>query len=110
MVVSTVHELPLFVVRIIFPLFPQAKPVVEEKPKQDSTEKRKASFKEKQEYEKLQSEIESLEKKKEEVSQQMNSSSTTDHKQLQTWADEIKKLTDQIDVKTSRWLELAELI
>jgi ATP-binding cassette subfamily F protein uup len=89
---------------------PQAKPaVVEAKPKPVSTEQRKATFKEKQEYEKLQAEIESLEKKKEEVSLLMNGN-TSDHKQLQDWANEVQKITDAIDTKTLRWLELTELM
>lgn len=72
-------------------------------------EKKKASFKEKQEYEKLQAEINDLEKKKEEITNLFNSG-TTDHQQLQQWAEEIKKITEQIDTKTLRWLELAELV
>jgi ATP-binding cassette subfamily F protein uup len=72
-------------------------------------EKKKASFKEKQEYEKLQSEIDQLEKKKTEVTALFNNG-TTNHKDLQKWSSEIKSLTDQIEQKTSRWLELAEII
>jgi ATP-binding cassette subfamily F protein uup len=82
-------------------------PVAEKSP---SPEKKKASFKEKQEYEKLQDEIASLEKKKEELSALMNSGTTTDHHQLQQWSEEIRKLTESIDQKTLRWLELSELI
>lgn len=82
-----------------------AKPA--EKPK--STEKKKASFKEKQEYEGLQQEIDSLEKKKEVVAGLLNAGST-DHAQLQQWSEEIARLNKQIDEKTSRWLELSELI
>lgn len=73
-----------------------------------SSEKKKASFKEKQEYESLQKEIEALEKKKEELTQAMPAS--TDHTQLQSWSDEIRKLTDQIDAKTLRWIELSEMV
>ncbi len=71
--------------------------------------KRKPSFKEKQEYEKLQGEIESLEKRKEELAQSF-SNGTTDHVQLQKWSEEIQKLTNAIEQKTVRWMELAELM
>jgi ATP-binding cassette subfamily F protein uup len=87
-----------------------SKPAVkEEAPVVVATEKRKASFKEKQEYEKLQGEIEVLEKQKEELSALINSGST-DHKQLQEWGQKMQKLTDDIDTKTLRWLELAEIV
>jgi len=74
-----------------------------------TSDKKKATFKEKQEYEKLQGEIESLESKKADITAQMNGGST-DHQQLQAWAKEIETLTTQIDTKTQRWLELAEII
>ncbi len=72
-------------------------------------EKRKPSFKEKQEYEKLQGEIEALEKQKEELSAQINSGST-DHKQLQEWGQKMQKIVNDIDSKTMRWLELSEIV
>lgn len=73
------------------------------------TDKKKISFKDKQEFEKLQSEIESLERKKSEITLRF-SEGTADHQQLETWAKEIKALSDSIDEKTLRWLELSELI
>ncbi|MBT1690638.1 ABC-F family ATP-binding cassette domain-containing protein [Dawidia soli] len=72
-------------------------------------EKKKASFKEKQEYEKLQGEIDKLEQEKNEIAQKMNSG-TTDHKQLQEWSARIQAITQAVDEKTLRWLELAELM
>jgi len=89
----------------------EAKPVkpvlVEEKTA--STDKKKASFKEKQEYEKLQAEIDELEKKKEEYTSLINSGSN-DHQQLQKWASEIQRITKDLDTKTLRWMELSELV
>ena len=73
------------------------------------SEKRKASFKEKQEYEKLQKEIDELEKKKTEVTTQLNGG-TTDHQQLQKLASEIQKINDTLEEKTLRWMELAEIV
>jgi ATP-binding cassette subfamily F protein uup len=74
-----------------------------------TTEKKKATFKEKQEYEKLQSEIEALEKKKSALAEQFTTGST-DHNQLQQWSKEMKTISDEIDEKTLRWLELSELV
>lgn len=84
-----------------------AKPVeVKSKP---VDEKKKASFKEKQEYEKLQSEIEKLETRKTELASLMVEASAN-HSQLQKLGEEVKMLNEQIDTKTLRWLELAELL
>ncbi len=83
------------------------KAVVLEKPPADA--KKKASFKEKQEYENLQQEIELLEKQKEELGAVISGGST-DHHQLQKWSKEIQNITNMIEQKTMRWLELAEII
>ncbi len=89
-----------------------SKPKVATIPKEvkpvSNPEKRKATGKEKQEYERLQNEIETLEAKKTELGNLMNN--TSDHTQLQKWAKEVKDLGDQVDAKTLRWLELAELM
>lgn len=71
--------------------------------------KKKLSFKEKQEFDNLQNDIARLERKKEELTSQLNSG-VGDHKQLQAWSDEIRKITDLVDEKTLRWLELSELV
>ena len=71
--------------------------------------RRKASFKEKQEYEKLQQEIELLEKHKTDLTALINQGSL-DHLQLQKWAQELQNITDTIELRTMRWLELAEII
>lgn len=84
-----------------------AEAVKEAKPA--STEKKKASFKEKQEYEKLQQEIEALERKKSEVTDLLNQGSTN-HQELQQWANEIQKISGDIETKTLRWMELAEMM
>ena len=67
------------------------------------------SYKEKQEYEELQLEIESLEKKKQEITALLIDN-TTDHQQLQKWSQEIQQLSSMVEEKTMRWLELAELV
>ena len=71
-------------------------------------EKKKLSFKEKQEFEKLQPEIQELEKSKAALAGQLNSG-TTDHQELQILAEQIRKIDVAIEAKTLRWLELSEL-
>ncbi|MEP6734184.1 MAG: ABC-F family ATP-binding cassette domain-containing protein [Chryseolinea sp.] len=71
-------------------------------------EKKKLTYKEKEEYEKLQGEIDSLENKKAEITSQLAGGST-DHHQLQKWSQEISQIAKQLDKKTERWIELAEL-
>lgn len=80
-----------------------------EAPKEKSSEKKKPSFREKQEYEKLQEEIDALETRKKELTALLNEGDA-DHKKLQGWAEEIRKITDALEQKTLRWLELAEMI
>ena len=72
------------------------------------SEKKKISFKDKQEFENLQSEIQKLEKAKAELTTQLNSG-ITDHQQLQKLAEDIRKLDEKIEMKTTWWLELSEL-
>ena len=83
------------------------KQVMEEKTQ--PPEKKKVSYKEKQEYENLQQEIESLEKKRAEITALLTDGST-DHQQLQKWSEEIQKLSGMVEEKTMRWLELAEIV
>ncbi|HEY3430733.1 MAG TPA: ABC-F family ATP-binding cassette domain-containing protein, partial [Cyclobacteriaceae bacterium] len=71
-----------------------------------AAEKRKLSNKEKMEFNSLQSEIEKLEKKKAELNTLLNSG-TTDHTQLTAWGAQLEQVTEQIDQKTERWLELS---
>ena len=85
-----------------------AKPLVEDT-RPVSGEKKKPTYKEKQEYEKLQAEIEALEKKKSEIESRFSSGSA-DHQQIAEWSKEIQALSSDIDGKTMRWLELSELM
>ncbi len=75
--------------------------------KPEAVQKRKLSFKEKQEYETLEKEIAALEKKKEMLVEKLNRGSD-DHAELTDWAKEIQQLDEAISAKSDRWLELAE--
>ena len=74
-----------------------------------SPDVKKMSFAEKQEYEKLQSEIDKLELEKASLIEMLNNGST-DHAQLTQWSKQISDLTTEIEDKTLRWLELDELV
>lgn len=87
-------------------------PVLQIPKKEESLQsagKRKPSYKEKQEYEKLEGEIESLERRKAEITSLL-SDGTTDHVKLREWSEEIKSITNEIESKMVRWMELEELI
>jgi len=85
---------------------PETTKVVEQ---EEKATPRKVSYKEKQEYEQLQKEIEALEKQKRELEEQLNSG-ITDHVKLQELGQQLQAVGDNLDAKTMRWLELAELI
>jgi ATP-binding cassette subfamily F protein uup len=85
----------------------KTKPQVQETYK--PTEKKKLSAKEKKEYETLETEIEALEARKNELTTAMNAG-TLSHTVLQTKALEFDQISALIDEKTLRWMELAEWI
>lgn len=82
------------------------KEVVEVKPEQ--ADKRKLSYKEKVEYEKLETEIGQLETDVSNKTALLNS--TTDHARLAEISAEIALLSEKLDERSLRWLELGELI
>ncbi|GAB4373244.1 MAG: ABC-F family ATP-binding cassette domain-containing protein [Elainellaceae cyanobacterium] len=69
---------------------------------------RKLSFKEKREYETLESQIPELEAEKEEVEAVLYSNPPGDFAELQQLTERLAELTQTIDQATERWLELAE--
>lgn len=72
-------------------------------------EKKKVSFKKKKEYTDLEKEIQLLEAEKTSLTEKLTKGEWG-HQQLQEWGMQIKRVTDQIEEKTARWLELAEII
>lgn len=76
---------------------------------QPKKEKPKLSFKEKQEYEALTREIEELESKKSLLSEKLNDQSL-DHQQLVSLGQEIEAISQTIETKTNRWIQLAESV
>ena len=82
----------------------EAKPKQEKKPK----EKKKFGFKEKREFDKLEKELELLEKQKTEIETLMNSGTLNDT-ELVEYSKEYSKVLELLDEKEMRWLELSEL-
>jgi ABC transport system ATP-binding/permease protein len=68
----------------------------------------KLTFKEKQELDQLEPELEALELEKQRMEEQLSSGRLTDHVQIQQLARDLEQLSEAIDAKTMRWLELSE--
>jgi ATP-binding cassette subfamily F protein uup len=77
--------------------------ISEDKPE----EKRKLSYKEKVEFDTLESDIENLENRKTEITE-MLSSGTLESEKITEISIELSKVSIQIDEKTDRWIELSE--
>lgn len=84
---------------------PQETPVSSQK---ENSSKRKFSYKEKREFEILQQEIADLEKEKITVSEKMNSGAVP-FDELQKLSNRIGEITNMLDEKELRWLELSEI-
>ena len=82
------------------------KKVIEEK-KSEPVVKKKISSKERIEHEALEKEIQKFEQEKSLVTEKLNGGG--DHTQLLEWSQRIKTLSEEIDAKTTRWLQLSEL-
>ena len=74
---------------------------------EQSIPKRKLSFNEKREYETLEKEIRILETTKEDLETKMASGQGS-HSQFVEWSNEASKISQMLDEKSIRWLELSE--
>jgi ATP-binding cassette subfamily F protein uup len=88
---------------------PEKKPTVSEQPQLVKSGVRKLTFKEKQELEHLPLAIEELEAEKNALVEKLNGR-ITDHEELTKLSKKIEEITQQIDEKSTRWLELSELV
>lgn len=73
-----------------------------------TNDKAKMSYKEKREFEALEGEIATLNKRKKELEELLNSGES-DHEKLTDWGMELEMVKTAIDEKEMRWLELSEL-
>ena len=71
--------------------------------------KRKMSYKEKREYELLEAEIEALETEKKQIEEALSSGALSVD-EITAMSKRLPLLTDELDEKSMRWLELSELI
>ena len=69
---------------------------------------RKLSFKEKREYETLESQIPEMEAQKEELEKIFYNNPPSDFTEMQQLSEQLAQLVQAIDTATERWLELAE--
>lgn len=83
-------------------------PVKEEVKTEKSESKRKLSFKERQEYNDLEAELEKLENQKTSLTEKLSSSEASGE-ELNEIGKELGFIVIEIDEKTNRWLELADL-
>lgn len=76
--------------------------------KVEPPKKVKLSYKEQREFSMLEKEIEDLEQEKLLLTEKLQSG-ITDHEEIAKLGDKLSSITDQIDEKSMRWLELSEL-
>ena len=76
---------------------------------QSAGEKRRLSFKEKQEYDRLESEITALEQEKTDLETKLSIGDGS-IEDFARWGKRLQEIALLIDEKTMRWLELAELV
>ena len=76
---------------------------------QPKNEKSKPSFKEVHEHQQLEKEIPQLETQLAELTEKLNSG-ISDHVELQKIAQKIAYVSNQIEEKSFRWLELSEIV
>ena len=77
--------------------------------KEEKSDKKKPSFKEKKEHEELQKSIDLLEEEKRKIANEL-SVGNHDHNQLVKMGERLEAVNLEIDMKTLRWLELTDLI
>jgi ATP-binding cassette subfamily F protein uup len=82
-------------------------PVVANTVNDSKAQTKKRSFKSQKELDDLETDISILEEKKLRITDELTSG-VTDYNEIQRLSDELKKITDDIDTKSMRWLEIQE--
>ncbi|MGH9855859.1 MAG: ABC transporter C-terminal domain-containing protein, partial [Blastocatellia bacterium] len=78
------------------------------KPAQDSTARRKLTFKERRELEELEARIPAAEARKAEIEKELDANSS-DHVLVQQLYEDLQSLNERLDHDLNRWAELAEM-
>lgn len=85
------------------------KVVQETRPEPSGQMKKKISVKERLEYEQLEKDIAQLESEKTLLTEKLASGETS-HQQLLEWSQQIERINSQLETKTARWMEWAEVM
>lgn len=85
------------------------KPVAVTSPEPTVSKKNKLSFKEQKEFEAIEKEIVQLEQDIKRLTSQMNSGTVTDHHELMELSQQIQEMSNELDERSMRWMELEEL-
>jgi ATP-binding cassette subfamily F protein uup len=90
---------------------PEPAPVkqVEVKVESKSAEKRKLSFKEKEEFNRLERDMELLEQEKQRLTDEM-SQDTLSNEDLMRIGNRLSAIVSELEILSDRWLELAEFV
>jgi ATP-binding cassette subfamily F protein uup len=74
----------------------------------DSRQPKKLSYKEKREYEQLETQIPELEAEKDSLEKKLYNDAPSDYSEMQQLSEKLAELSHAIDTATERWMELAE--
>jgi ABC transport system ATP-binding/permease protein len=85
---------------------PEVKEAAKAAAQKDSKPSTKKTFKEQQEFETLEKEIEASEQKKNELIEKL--SAPDSGAKIAEWSKELEQLDKQLEIKTMRWMELSE--
>ncbi|QQE64961.1 multidrug ABC transporter ATP-binding protein [Leptolyngbya sp. BL0902] len=77
-------------------------------PSSSSAPGKKLSYKEKREYEQLETQIPTLEAEKETIEKRLYGDAPSDYEEVTRLSEQLAALSAQIDAATERWMELAE--
>jgi len=77
---------------------------------QNASKSQKLSFKEKREYETLETKIPEMEQEKEELEKNLYNNPPSDYEAMQHMTTRLAQLTEEIETSTLRWMELAERV
>ena len=87
----------------------EIKSVNEKPPVPALPKKKKLSFKEKMEFESLEKELAILEKEKDALNEKLHNGNSN-HTELHQWSQRLTNIMTMLDEKSTRWLELSELV
>jgi ABC transport system ATP-binding/permease protein len=90
------------------PVTPVPTPAVATEPRKNEVKKRRLSTWEQREFDKLETQIASLEADKTKLEHQLAHSPNANYSQLQKLTADLERVNKSIDTTTERWMELAE--